>query len=249
MIRRLLLILIALVGLGGVFVLGLATFAGAEDRATFSQGGPIRQVEVDVEAGRIEIVAHQANEATVERTRRYIWGEPVVRETYADGVLRLHAECRRFIAAGCAVDYRLGLPVAAELRIRTRSGSISVEGMGALIDAETRAGEIRLVRTRGPVQAVTSAGDIEGTDIAARFVDATTDAGRIRLSLSEPSQRMGLETGAGRIDLALPPAGGGYRVTAETGAGEVDVRVAQEPTAARVITASSRAGSIRILPR
>jgi hypothetical protein len=247
--RRLLFVLIALIGLGGVFVAGLATFAGAEDRATFTQGGPIRQVEIDVEAGRVEIVAHPANEATVERTRRYILGEPVVRETFVDGVLRIEAECRRFIAVGCKVDYRVGLPVATALRIRTKSGSVVVQEMGGLIDAETRAGAIRLTRTRGPVQVNTSAGSIEGTDVVAQFVDASTDAGRIRFSLSEPSQRMGLKTGAGGIDLALPLAAGGYRVITETGAGKVEVSVAQDPTAARAVNATTGAGNISIHPR
>ena len=249
MIRRLLFILIALIGLGAVFVAGVVTFAGAEDRATFTHAGPIRQVEVDVEAGEVEIVAHQANEARVERTREYIWGEPEVRETFVDGVLRLEASCRRFVAVGCKVDYRVELPVATAVRIRTKAGSVAVREMGGTIDARTAAGTIRLDRTRGPVQANTSAGNIEGTDIVAQFVDATTDAGRIRLSLSEPSQRMGLETDAGGIDLALPPAPGGYRVTTDTGAGKVEVTVAQDPSAARAINAKTGAGNIRIHPR
>ena len=249
MTRRLLFVLIAVVGLGGVFIAGVATFAGAEDRATFSHGGPIRQVEIDVEAGRVQIVAHPANEAKVERTRQYIWGEPRVRETFADGVLRLQASCRRFVAVGCRVDYRVELPAASALRIRTRSGSVDVREMGGTIDAETGAGAIRLDRTRGPVQVTTAAGNIEGTDIVAQFVDASTDAGRIRLTLSEPSQRMGLKTDAGAVDLALPPAAGGYRITTETGVGRVEVSVAQDPTAARSINATTGAGNIRIRPR
>lgn len=249
MTRRLLFILITLIGLGGVFVAGVATFAGAEEVATFSHAGPIRQVEVDVEAGAVEVVARQANEAKVERTRKYIWGEPEVRETFVDGVLRIEASCRRFVTVGCSVDYRVELPVATTLRIRTRSGSVAVHEMGGAIDAQTAAGAIRLDRTRGPVRATTSAGNIEGTDIVAQFVDARTSAGRIRLRLSEPSQRMGLETDAGRIDLALPPAPGGYRVTTGTGAGKVDISVAQDPTAARAINAKTGAGNISIHPR
>lgn len=249
MSRRVLFVLIAVVGLTGVLFAGLATFARAEDRATWTQPGPIRLVEVDVELGRVQVVAAPANEAKVDRTRRFIRREPVTRETFVDGVLRLEADCPRFLAVGCKVDYRVEVPAAANVKIRAKNGSVAIEGMAAMIDVETGAGGVRLDRTRGPVRAETSAGSIEGTDLVAGFIDAKTNAGRIRMSLSEPSPRMGLRTDAGSIDLALPPAAGGYRVTTETGAGKVDVSVAQDPAAARAINATTGAGNIRIHPR
>ncbi len=249
MTRRLLAVLIVLLGLAGVAVVGLSTFAARKDRTVSTRPGPIRGVEVDVEAGRVEVVAAAANEAKVDRTRQYVWGEPEITETLTDGVLRLRARCQTFVAAGCKVDYRVEVPGAVPVNVRTERGSVHVESMTGMVEVETEAGSIRLLRTRGPVRATTAAGNVDGVDLVAEFIDATTDAGRIRLSLAEPSARVQLRTDAGNIDLALPDAPGGYRVTTETGAGKVAVTVPQEPTSARAVTATTAAGNISIHPR
>ncbi len=249
MTRKLLGVLIAFMALAGVGAAGLATFAGVKDRQVSTRPGPIRSVEVDVDAGRVEVVAGEADEARVDRTRQYIVGAPVTGETLVDGVLRLTASCRRFVPLGCRVDYRVEVPGGVPVRVRTDRGSVEVERMGGMVDVETEAGGVRLVGTRGAVRATTSAGNIEGVDLVAGFLDATTDAGRIRLALAEPSARIGLRTGAGNIDLSLPDVAGGYRVTTETGAGRVEVNVPQEPTSARAVTATTEAGNISVRTR
>ena len=249
MTRKLLTVLVVIVGLAGVAVVGLSTFAARKDRTVSTRPGPVRSVEVDVEAGRVAVVAAPANEAKVDRTRQYIWGEPEISETLTDGVLRLSSRCRTFIATGCKVDYRVEVPGAVSVRIRTERGSVQVENMTGMVEVDTEAGGVRLLATRGPVRATTSAGNIDGVDLAAGFIDATTDAGRIRISLAEPSARVDLRTAAGNIDLTLPNAPGGYRVTTETGAGRVDVNVPEEATSARAVTATTGAGNISIHSR
>lgn len=249
MTRRLLAVLVILVGLAGVTVAAVANFAAAEDRTSLVYPGPVRSVEVDVEVGQVGVFAGQADEAKVERTRRYVRGAPRIRETLVDGVLRLRADCPRFVAVGCKVEYRLEVPATVPVRIRTDSGSVVVEDVRGTVDIGTGAGGIRLARTRGPARLSTSAGSIEGVDLVAEFLDAATDAGRIRLSLSEPSARVDVRTDAGSVDLALPTVNGGYRVTTGTGAGTVDVTVDQNAEAARAVTARTGAGNIRIHPR
>ncbi|HEX2048703.1 MAG TPA: DUF4097 family beta strand repeat-containing protein [Acidimicrobiales bacterium] len=249
MTPRLLAVLVVVVGLAGVAVAGLATFAARKDRTVFTRPAPVRSVEVDVEAGRVEVVAGPANEARVDRTRQYIWGAPEIIETLNDGVLRLTARCRAFVALGCKVDYRVEVPGAVSVHVRTDRGNVEVEGMTGMVEVETEAGGVRLVGTRGPVRASTAAGDIDGADLVAGFVDATTGAGGIRLSLAEPSARVGLRTDAGNIELALPDAPGGYRVTTETGAGRVEVTVPQEALSSRAVTATTGAGNITIRTR
>ena len=117
--------------------------------------------------------------------------------------------------------------------------------MRGMVEVETGAGGIRL-GTEGPVRASTSGGSVDGDDLVAGFLDPSTDAGRIRVSLAEPSARGDLRTDAGNIDLALPAASGGYRITTETAAGEVDLGLAHEPGANRAVTATTGAGNIRI---
>jgi hypothetical protein len=245
-IRKLLVVLIVLVALLGVVVVGLSTFAAVKDRTVSKLAGPVRSVDIDVDAGHVTVAAGQANDAIVDRTRQYIRGAPRISETLVDGVLRVKAECRRFIEVGCKVDYRVEVPGAVALQVRTKRGSVTVERMTGTIDVATSAGGVRLTSTRGPVKATTSAGNVDGTDLVAGFLDATTDAGRIRLSFAEPSGRIGLQTDAGNIDVGLPNAPGGYRVMTDTRAGKVAVSVPDDPSAARAVTAKTAAGNIRI---
>jgi hypothetical protein len=247
--RRLLVALIVLVGTAGLVVAVLALVFPEKDRTTLAQPGPVRSLEVDVEVGRIEVVPGQGEGATITRTRRYLVGGPEAREALVDGVLRVNAECQSIIAAGCAVDYRLEVPAGAPIRIRTARGSVSVTDMTGMVEVDAGAGNVRLTRTRGPVKVDTSAGNVDGVDLAAQFLDATTSAGRIRLSIAEPPGRLGLRTGAGSIDVGLPTTPGGYRVAAETGAGKADVTVEQNEGGSRAIIAKTGAGNIRIHPR
>ncbi len=249
MIRRLLVVLIALVGTAGLVVAGLVLFFPEKDETTLAQPGPVRSLEVDVEVGRVEVVPAGGDEATITRTRRYLVGAPKVSEGLVEGVLRVEAECDALITAGCAVDYRLEVPAGVPVRIRTERGSVSVTDMTGMVEVDAGAGNVRLTRTRGPVKVDTSAGNVEGVDIAPQFLDATTDAGRIRLSMAEAPGRLGLKTGAGNIDVGLPTTPGGYRVSTDTGAGKADVTVEQNEGGSRAILATTGAGNIRIHPR
>jgi hypothetical protein len=247
--RRLLVALIALVGTAGVVVAVLAVLFPEKDRTTLAQPGPVRALEVDVEVGKVEIVPGEGDGATITRTRRYLVGAPNAREVLVDGTLRVEAECRSVIVAGCAVDYRLEVPVGVPIRLRTERGSVSVTDMTGMVEVDAGAGNVRLIRTRGPVKVGTSAGNVDGVDIAAQFLDATTGAGRIRLSIAEAPGRLGLKTGAGSIDVGLPTTSGGYRVATETRSGKVDVAVENNEGGSRAIIATTGAGDIRIHPR
>ena len=249
MIRRLLVTLIVLVGTATLVVAVLAVFFPEKDTTTLAQAGPVRSLEVDVEVGRVEVVPQEGDEATITRTRRYLFRAPKTSEGLVEGILRVEAECDVPIPTGCAVDYRLAVPVGVPIRIRTERGRVSVTDMTGMVEVDAGAGNVRLTRTRGPVKVDTSAGNVEGVDLAAQFLDATTDAGRIRLSIAEPPGRLGLKTGAGNIDVGLPATPGGYRVATDTGAGKVDVTVEQNEGGSRAILATTGAGDIRIRPR
>ncbi len=249
MSRRPLTVLIVVVGLAGLAVLGLANGFASEDKATITPPGPVRSVEVDVEAGHISVVAGTADAAAITRTRRFVRSEPVTEERLLDGVLRITADCARFLKSVCEVDYRVEVPAGASVKVRTDRGSVSATGITGMIEVDTNAGGVRLEKTRGPVRVTTSAGAVVGVDLAAAFLDATTGAGRVKVSMVEPPARIGLRTGAGSIDLALPPTDGGYRVAADAGRGKADVTVVQNPAALRAVTAGSGAGRITIHPR
>jgi hypothetical protein len=247
--RRLVAVLIAIVGTAGVLAVALSRFAPAEDTVRITQQGPVRSVEVDVDVGRVSVVPGDGDGATVDRTRRYLRGAPRATETLVEGVLRIDARCQKVLTFGCAVDYRVAVPAGVSVRIRTGNGSVAVAGLTGMVDVATSSGSVRLTATKGPARVTTSAGNVDGVDLVADFLDATTGAGNVRLSLAEPPGRLGLKTGAGNISVAVPGVDGGYRVDADAGAGKVDVGVEQNPGASRTITARSGAGNIGVRVR
>src|SRR5215210_5501596 len=104
MTRRLLATLIALIGTAAVVVFVLATFFPEEDRATIGVTEKVRRVEVDVESGRVDIVAGATDAVSVVRTRRYLREAPATEERVAEGVLGIRATCTSPVAFGCEVD-------------------------------------------------------------------------------------------------------------------------------------------------
>lgn len=249
MTRRVVAVLVALVGTAGIVAVALATYFPTEDRFTLAPPGAIRSVEVDVEVGRVTVVPAATAAIAVDRDRRYLGSAPRSTETVVDDVLRIQAGCPTIVTFGCKVDYHLQVPAGVAVRIRSDRGSVSIADITGMVDIDTKAGGVRLTGTRGPVRVNTSAGNVDGVDLAASFLDATTSAGRIRLSLAEPPGRLGLRTGAGNIDLALPAAAGGYRVDADAGAGRVDVAVEENEGGSRTVVARSGAGNIAIRVR
>lgn len=247
--RRVLATLIALVGTAAAVLFVLATFFPEEDQAAIPVTEPVRSVEVDVESGRVLVVAAATDAVNVNRTRRYLRGAPETEERVAQGVLQIRAECRQWVTFGCKVDYRIEVPGNVSVRVRVGDGPVSVEGIGGMVEVETGAGGVDLIRTQGPVKVTTSAGRVKGVDLTAEFLDATTGAGRISLSMAAPPGRLGLRTGAGNIDVGLPAVAGGYRVAAEADAGKVEVSVDQNAGGNRAIIANSGDGRIRIHPR
>lgn len=244
--QRLLAIAAVLVAALGVLVAGGSTFAAQEENATFSGSDSISSVDLESDAGRVEVVVAPAGEIKILRTSRYVLDAPDLREVVVDGVLRLTARCPRPVAVACDVRFRLELPPAVALRVRGGRATVSVRGVAGPVDVQTKAGAISLEGTSGPVTARTAAGSIDGVDLAPPFIDASTAAGSIRLSLTKPPGRVDLATRAGGIDLVLPPDR--YRVEAESGAGKVDVGVVDDDTSSYTVRARTDAGSIRIRP-
>ena len=246
-VRRFLALAIVVVGLAGIVAAVGSTVGAREKRRTFTRPASVTAVEVEIDNGRVEVVAGTELEPRIRQTTRSLFAAPKLQESVIDGVLRLRAECPRLAGPTCEVRYRVEVPATVAVRVRTDRGSVSVDGMTGAVDVAADAGRISLARTSGPVTARTSAGSIEGVDLSPAFLDASTGAGRIRMSLEKPSARVDLRTGAGNIDVALPPDR--YRVETETDAGKIDVAVTVDATSPYVVRARTGAGGIRVRPR
>jgi hypothetical protein len=248
-VRGLLAVLILIVGLAGAGVAWMARNGITVDRGTSTHPGPIARVEVHIDAGRVDVAAGPDGDAGVRRERHYLTSAPALTETFIDGVLRITGTCPRVVAIECAVDIRVDAPPATPVLVRSGRGQVRVTGMTGGVDVATSAGGVHLSAIGGPITARTTAGALDGVDLSPTAVDATTSAGAIRLSLSQPAERIDLATGDGAVDLALPDAEAGYRVTTATRTGKVAVTVAQDPTSGRAVSARTGAGRITVHPR
>lgn len=248
-VRWLVVVLVVIVGLAGIGVAWFARHGATEDRGTSTLPGPVRSVDVEIDSGRVDVVAGPGVEAKVDRVRHYLRGAPSLTQTFVDGALRVQGQCPRFVAVACAVDIRVEVPAVTPVLVRTERGTVSVDGMAGGVDVATTAGAVHLAHVTGTVKATTSAGAVDGVDLAPTALDAVTSAGAVHLTLVDAPGRLGLRTGAGSIDLALPNTPGGYRVTTKTRAGKVAVTVPQDPSSARAVTATTGAGRISIHPR
>jgi hypothetical protein len=248
--RTLVAVLIVLVAAAGVALVSIARNGLHVDRGSTTHPGTIKGLDVQIDVGRVEVVAGVGTDAKVDLARHYLRGAPTITETVADGIVRVVATgCPGRVVLGCAVDVRVALPAATPVQVRTGAGAVSVDGMANGIDVATSGGSVRLSRTTGPVKVATSGGGVTGVDLAPTFLDATTSAGKVALSLTKPAARIDVRTGRGGIDLALPVTDGGYRVMTKTASGKVGVSVAQDLTSGRAVTATTGAGRIRIHPR
>jgi hypothetical protein len=137
---------------------------------------------------------------------------------------------------GISMRLEIDTPTQTELRARTDSGGIEVQGIHGPIDCHADSGGIRATdiggdvratadsggihirKANGQVLAHTDSGGIEAMEVAGR-VEAQTDSGGIRISQTQPAS-IQARADSGGADIALAPTGG-YDITARSESGRV----------------------------
>ena len=235
-----------LVVLAVVAAVGLALGLRRAERRTFTFPEPVRRVEVDLPAGAVALVAGDGP-VTVHRTIRWVLNRPTTSERVEEGVLRVEADWRGPRLPGGEVSYRVEVPATVDVRAWTGAGAIRAEGLAGDVDVRTQAGRVDLVNLGGHVRAITQAGQVRGTGLAARQVEAQSNAGTVSLAFEAPPDRVEARTNAGSVDLLVPDQR--YAVEAGSAAGRTQVELAGDPTAPRRLVAHSNAGQVRVRRR
>lgn len=127
-------------------------------------------------------------------------------------------------------------PADTQLRARTDSGGIDVQGIHGPIDCQTDSGGVRATdigadvrattdsggihirNVNGEVRAHADSGGIEAMEVAGR-VEAATDSGGIRISQTQPAS-IHARADSGGADITLAQTGG-YDITARSDSGRV----------------------------
>jgi hypothetical protein len=142
---------------------------------------------------------------------------------------------------GFSVRYDIEVPAATDIRSRTGSGRLHIEGVGGSILAQTGSGRVDLLDIHGAVEARSGSGAISGRNIAGNFeghagsgsivVDLVT-SGEVSVSTGSGSIRLvgvdgGLDARAGSGSIAVDgQPNGDWNLT--TGSGSITLRLPAE---------------------
>ncbi|MEV4093110.1 DUF4097 family beta strand repeat-containing protein [Streptosporangium saharense] len=196
---------------------------------SYTVGGDLTALEAYTNAGDVVVTETGQREVRVTETRHWNGDEknsPKTEHPVADGTLTLRYDCQR--SSHCSVDYRIEIP------------------KGLAVTLESTAGDLTLRALTGEVNATATSGDIEGNDLGAKNLVATTGAGDVEVRFAAVPTRVEVETGAGGATVRLPQ--GGYNVTADTGVGEETVKVTNDPASPNVVSVRTGAGDAKVLP-
>ncbi|MHC0431191.1 DUF4097 family beta strand repeat-containing protein [Streptomyces sp. O3] len=199
----------------------------------FTTATPITAV-LNVPAGRIQVIAADRADATVEiRPANPAKGRDVKAAeqsaaAYENGVLRIDAPAAKnqYFGPSGAVEVTLRLPTGsaveakadcAEVRGVGRLGHVTVDGALGTVKLDeaasarlsAQAGDVTVGRLTGPAEISTQKGDIRVTEAASGTVVLRTRMGDVSVGAAAGvSARLDAGTGQGRIDNALKNADG-----------------------------------------
>ncbi|MFC5993030.1 DUF4097 family beta strand repeat-containing protein [Pseudonocardia hispaniensis] len=188
----------------------------------------ISRVEIDSDAGDVELRSGPDGAAQVERTLRWTDERPTVTESVDGDVLRITARCPDGPRIGrCEVALTVTAPAAVSVRTKLGAGGITVDDL------------------TGDQDLATSAGRVHGAGLRGATVRAQSSAGGVELAFAAAPQQVEVRATAGDVTVRVP-ATEAYRVQARSTAGTVRVNVADDPGATRTILARTTAGDVTV---
>jgi hypothetical protein len=216
----------------------------------FDTPAPVRAV-LDVAAGRIQVIATDRDDTTVEvrpanpAKARDVKAAEQTTVKYADGVLwiRTAGPKNQYVGPSGSLEVTVQLPAGSrieakaascELRGVGRLGDVSFEGAHRQIKIDEAAsvrltavdGDIEVGRLGGPAQITTERGAIRITEAARGTVVLRTQMGEISVGAAAGvSAALDASTGHGRIHNALKNDGTAeLEIHATTGQGDITAR-------------------------
>ncbi|MEU0300278.1 DUF4097 family beta strand repeat-containing protein [Streptomyces sp. NPDC006175] len=219
---------------------------------TFTTPAPVAAI-LDIPAGRIQIIAADRPDTTVEilpanaSKSRDVKAAEQTEVAYSDGVLRIEAPAatNRVLGSSGFVEITVQLPAGS--RVEARSASAEVRGVGRLGDVtldsaqgsvkldETegarltlQAGDITVGRLGGPAQISTLKGDLRITEAVRGSVTLRTEYGEISVGAARGvSATLDAGTSLGRIRNTLKNSDGAaaaLNIHATTAHGDITAR-------------------------
>jgi hypothetical protein len=196
--------------------------------AVYVAPGPVGRIELVVAAGDVDVVGVRGTAVRVERTDHYAFGHLASeRRSFAGVVLRLSSTCPRIIVGSCSASYRVTVPDAVTVAVRTGAGRVHFEDF------------------RGPAEIRSGSGPVSVDAFCGFELTAVSDSGDVRVISACTPERLDLRTASGSATAIVPP--GTYRVAARTLSGHAHVRgVIANDRATFSISVESRSGDVTV---
>lgn len=230
-------------------LVGSGCLAGGREESTerVRDDGPISRVDVELDAGNVEIVGAPdflGVNGTV--TSRWMQDDaPEVVHYVQDGVLHVLGRCAS-PDAPCLLDASLTVPIGANVSIDTGMGDVITRAISGDVEISVADGDIEGHQIGGTFFVETEQGDILGDGLSGSLIDARTGAGDVEMQITGSPIRLVGRSMDGDVVLNVPP--GSYRIDADTPQGDLEIssQVVDDPGASSVIIAETDNGDVRI---
>ena len=241
--RRLLLLLpfaLAVAGCGGVAA--ATRELGPTERRSFAPGPTRLQLHLDV--GQATVVG--TADPAVTRERRMTDDVRVTEEVRGD-TLHVRAHCPDGVRhRGCRADYTLRVPRAFAVTASGDAADLRVRGLAGALDVRSDAGDVRVDGADGRAVLATDAGTVDATGLRGATVEASTQAGAVRLGFERVPALVRASSEAGDVDVTLPAGPVAYEVDASADVGAVDVEVPTGRGTGHRVEARTDVGRVRV---
>lgn len=241
--RALLALLVVALVVGTLSVSGLLSHR-RDTKAAFE--GPVRELVVFIDSGRLEVVGAEGDGARLQRTDRSLLGPLPGPTAFTDGgLLRVVGVCPGGLVLKCRTDLRIEVPPATDVELHTAGGDVAVAGITGTVRVRSGAGDIDVEKLSGfSVNVRSRGGNVDGRELSVPNVIAESLSGKLTVRLDQVPVNVSLTTTTGSIDLTVPTER--YKVRAESLIGVVHVDVDVDEGSRRTIGVRAPVGDIHI---
>ncbi|MFE7136101.1 DUF4097 family beta strand repeat-containing protein [Streptomyces sp. NPDC057638] len=246
--------------LGGGVLMGVVAGCGGTDldsapveRKTFALKGEV--LTVDSDNSVLKIVPADVKDVEVARQVDgwvFLGGGPDASWRMTDdGKLKLRFDCDA-LASDCQARHTIKVPRGVEVKVRNDNGQVTASGFTAPLEIKTENGDVSVRNTTGPLTLRSDNGDVVAKAITAPTLTAHSTNSSVRIEVKADAaagavpERVEASSDNGGVTVRLPRAGAPYAVKASSGNGRVDVDVPVDKDSARVVSARSDNGHVRV---
>jgi hypothetical protein len=187
---------------------------------------PVANLELSGAAG-FTVSAGPPGQVRVVRRLSWDGTEPAVRPSWAGRTLTISAACTppgagppwwRLGGTSCDLQVDIQIPPGVAVRAAVGAGAVTVARVTGSLHLQVTSGSIAVTGGLGPVWARAQSGQIRGTDLAARQVQATVTSGAVSLQFAQAPDRIVAAASSGSVAIWVPP-GQRYRLAGAAGPG------------------------------